>query len=354
MADSVAPAAIDRLINRWVEYCAGGMAVGLAYLGHRLGLFDALREAGSVTSVELAARTGLVERYVREWLAATSASGLVHYSPADERYTLTPEQENVFADPDSVRYLAPMAVFVLKNLEHADDLVRAFREGGGVPFAAYGPLFTKGMDDISRPVWRAKLATDWLQALPGAVEKLAGGGAFLDVGCGGGLVCVEVARAFPSATVTGVDRHGPSIERAWANAREAGVAERARFEAIRIEQLPSDARFDVVTTFDVIHDQVDPVGVLRRIRALLDPDGSYMMVEGNDPGGMEDDDVQLRLRYGASMFHCLPQSLAEGGVGLGAVLSEAAARELALQAGFSTFRALPIEDPARAFYHLAP
>jgi hypothetical protein len=103
VAQPVDSSAVDRFVERWVEYCAGGLAVGLVYLGDRLGLFTALRDAGPATPTELAARTGLVERYVREWLAATAASGLVDYTPADRRYALTPKQATCFADPRACR-----------------------------------------------------------------------------------------------------------------------------------------------------------------------------------------------------------------------------------------------------------
>ena len=342
--------ALDQLTQRIDRDIMGALTVGLIYLGDRLGLFDALRAGGPATAAELAARTGLVERYVREWLTGMATQKYLAYEPAGNRFGLTPGQAAIFADPQSRSYRAPVAIPVLKNLEQADRLATAFREGGGVPFAAYGELFIEAMDRINGPQFRAHLLR-WLAGLPGAVESLTGGGSYLDVGCGGGIPCVEVARAFPRATALGLDLHAPSIERARAAARAAGLADRVSFETRAIEELPAGKHFDVVTTFDVVHDLADPVSVLRGIRRALAPGGVYLMVESKVDDSLEEQ-IASQVNYGWSVFHCLPQSLAEGGAGLGNPLRPAMARELATAAGFSSFTVLPIDDEGRAFYDM--
>lgn len=347
------PTALERLGQRLESNFAGAMTVGLIYLGDQLGLFAALRDAGPITAAGLAERTGLVERYVREWLAGMVAAGLVAYEPDEERFGLTPEQVAVFADPASLSYSAPLATCLLINLAQADHVATAFRQGGGVPFDAYGLPFAEAMERLTGPGYRSELVARWLPALPGAVESLHAGGAFLDVGCGGGVACVEVARAFPQASVLGLDRHAPSIERARANARAAGLEARVRFDTVAVEALPPEARFDVVTTFDVIHDLADPVGVLRAIRQVLAPDGGYLMVEGKVGDRLEENiGPPYQLSYGISVFHCLPQSLVEGGAGLGGCMGPATAQELAATAGFGRFTVLPLEGAA--FYELRP
>jgi hypothetical protein len=150
-----------------------------------------------------------------------------------------------------------------------------------------------------------------------------------------------------------VDRHTPSIDRARANAREAGVDANTTFRAVPVEQLIGGS-FDVVTSFDFVHDLSDPIGVLRAIRAVLKLEGSYVMVEGHGLDRMKQGSVRMRLNYGFSMFHCLPQSMNDNGVSLGGMLREETARDLAAKAGFSSFSLLPIEDRGKGFYHLLP
>ncbi len=351
--DGLDSALLDQLTERWTNDCQGALVTGLVYLGDALGLFAALRAAGPAAPEELARTTGLRERYVREWLAAMALAEYIVYNPADERYTLSPEQAACFADPDNAWFSAPEAALALNALQQADGVAQAFKSGGGVAFAAYGDGFIAQLDRANRPRYRAHLVDNWLAAMPGAVEALAAGGSFLDVGCGGGLACLEVLRAFPRATAMGLDRHPPSVERARANARAAGLESRARFETTPVEDLPAGTGFDVVTTFDVVHDLAEPVRVLSAIRQVLGSDGCYLMADGKFSDRLEEGIGQPGGRFaGYSVFHCLPQSLAENGAGLGALIGETTKRELARQAGFSTFEALPIEDDFMAFYCL--
>jgi 2-polyprenyl-3-methyl-5-hydroxy-6-metoxy-1,4-benzoquinol methylase len=351
--DGLDSALLEHLSQRWANDCQGALVAGLVYLGDVLGLFAALHSGGPATPEELARTTGLTERYVREWLAATTLAEYIVYEPADGRFTLSPEQAACFADPDNAWFSAPEAALALNALQQADSVAQAFKSGGGVPFAAYGDGFIAQMDRANRPRYRAQLVDKWLAAMPGAVESLAAGGSFLDVGCGGGLACLEVLRAFPRATATGLDRHPPSIERARANARAAGLESRARFETTPVGELPMGSRFDVVTTFDVVHDLADPVHVLSGIRQVLGSGGCYLMADGKFNDRLEEGIGQPGARFAAySVLHCLPQSLADNGAGLGALIGETTKRELARQAGFSTFEALPIADDFMAFYCL--
>ena len=353
MSESLDNARAQRIAERWMTDCQGALVAGLVYLGDELGLFAAMRRLGPATAAELAQGADLTERYVREWLAAMALAEYIGYNPADGRFSLSPEQAACFADSDNVWFSAPEANLVLTNLQQADRVAEAFKNGGGVPFAAYGERFIAGMDRANRPRFHAELVGNWLAAMPGAVDALTAGGSFLDVGCSGGLPCLEVLQAFPRATALGLDRHPGSIERARANAVAMGLEGRARFETTPVEDLPPEAGFDVVTTFDVVHDLADPVRVLSAIRRVLSPDGGYFMADGKYSDRLEEGIGQPGARFaGYSVFHCLPQSLAENGAGLGGLIGEMAKRELARQAGFSSFEALPIADDFMAFYCL--
>jgi 2-polyprenyl-3-methyl-5-hydroxy-6-metoxy-1,4-benzoquinol methylase len=347
-------AILDALGQRIEDDLTGATTVGLIYLGDRLGLFTALRDGGPATSAELAVRSGLVERYVREWLAGMAASRYLDYDPATARFTLTPEQSACFADPESVTFSSPTAQLIVKVLEQADGVAEAFRRGGGVPYSAYDRGVTEGIERSNVPAYRSTLVQEWLPAIPGVVEILRAGGTMLDVGCGGGHACIAVATAFPQARVVGIDPHEPSIVRARANAAAAGVGDRVRFEAVKAEDLAAN-QFDLVTTFDVIHDMADPLAALGSIRRLLGPRGVYLMQDPNAADALEDNiSTKGRFFYGVSVFYCMTVSLAQGGVGLGTCMGEAKARQLATEAGFTSFRRLPIDNPFSAFFEVRP
>ena len=190
--------------------------------------------------------------------------------------------------------------------------------------------------------------------MPDVQEKLAAGGAALDVGCGSGRAAIAIAQAFPKARVSGFDGHQGSIDRARANAKAAGVGDRIKFEVVDCTRLPA-REFDFISTFDVVHDSVDPVGLMKSIRNALTEGGIYLMVEMNVSPNVEENINPLgRLMYSASTLYCLTTSLAHGGAGIGAVMGEPKARELAAKTGFSSFQRVPVQDPFSALYELKP
>jgi 2-polyprenyl-3-methyl-5-hydroxy-6-metoxy-1,4-benzoquinol methylase len=331
----------------------GAAGLGLIYLGDRLGLFTALRDAGAATSAEFAARTGLVERYLREWLAGVAAAGYVQYDPATGRFSLTAEQAACFADPEDPLFAGAVAQFQLKILEQADAVAEAFRRGGGVPYSAYDPGVTHGFERDSRKYYRDMLVSALLPASTGVVDALQAGGAMLDVGCGGGGACLEVARACPAARITGIDAHAPAIERAYAHATAAGLDDRVRFMVMNAAALPEEPAYDLVTALDVVHDLADPVAVLRGIHRSLKPGGVCLTRDPFAADTLEGNlNAQGKFRYWASLFYCMTVSLAQGGLGLGTCMGEARARELAVTAGFASVRRLPVGDETEMFLEL--
>ncbi len=236
----------------------------------------------------------------------------------------------------------------------APKVAEAFAKGGGVPQSEYPPSFFEAAERNSRTRYQHKLIRKWLPAMPQVIEVLNAGGRAADVGCGGGRAAIMIAQAFPKARLVGYDVHPPSIERARRNAQEAGVADRVTFEVGNGTDLPADA-FNFVTTFDVVHDSVDPVGLMRGIRRALKADGTYLVQEVN-----VSDKVGENLRpmgkmvYSVSTLYCMTTSLAHHGAGIGVAMGEAKARELAASAGFSRFTRLPVKDDFAVLYELRP
>jgi 2-polyprenyl-3-methyl-5-hydroxy-6-metoxy-1,4-benzoquinol methylase len=328
------------------------MLGALSYIGDRLGIFSALADAGSVTSADLATRTGLSERYLREWLSAMTAAGYVFYDPAAKTYTMPAEHAMVLARDESPFFAGGFIEMIVPQMSIAPKVMQSFKNGRGVPQSEYPPETWEAMERSSAAMYRHQLVRKWLPTMPQVAAKLNEGGSSADVGCGSGRAAIAIATAFPKAKVFGFDAHAGSVERARANAKEAGVADRIKFETLDCTRLPA-AQFDFISTFDVVHDSVDPIALLKSIRAALKPGGTYLMVEVNVSSNLEDNINPMgRLMYSMSTLYCMTVSLAHGGAGIGACMGEAKARELVAQAGFTKFRRLPIEDAFSALYEI--
>jgi len=326
----------------------------LSYVGDRLGIFRALAAAGPVTSAELAAHTGLNERYLREWLGAMTAAKYLEYEPAGHRYSMLPEHAMILADENSPFFMGGFMQMVVPQVGMAPRLIESFRTGKGVPQSEYPPEVFEAIERSSAPMYRHSLLRKWLPAMPQVIEGLNNGGEALDVGCGSGRAAITIATAFPKARVYGYDAHGGSIERARANAAAANLGERVCFEVMDCMRLPAD-RFDFISVFDVVHDSVDPAGLLSSIRRALRPGGTCLMVEVNASERLEDNINPMgRMMYAASTLYCMTVSLAHDGAGIGALMGETRARELARTAGFTGFQRLPVKDAFSVLYELRP
>jgi|SRR5208283_4071361 len=326
----------------------------LCYIGDRMGLFKAMMDAGPLTVEQLAAKSELNARYVREWLGAMAAAHYVEYDVGADTYLFTPEYAAALADEDSPFFIGSYFQMAQAAVTVAPKVAEAFKSGKGVTQAEYPPSFFEAAERNSRTRYLHKLLRKWIPAMPQVVEVLKAGGTGADVGCGGGRAAIMIAQAFPTARMVGYDVHAESVERARRNAQTAGVADRVTFEVANGAQLPTD-KFDFVSTFDVVHDAVDPLGLMAGIRHALKPEGTYLVQEVN-----VSDQVGENLRpmgkmvYSVSTLYCMTTSLAHGGAGIGVAMGERKARELATGAGFSRFTRLPIKDDFAILYELRP
>jgi len=324
----------------------------LTWIGDRLGLFATLAASGPVTVDEFAACTRLNARYLREWLNAMTAAQYLEYDAATQRYALPPEHATALADERSPFNMGGFLEMIVPAVSQAPRLLDAFRSGGGVPQSAYPPEMFEAIERGTAPWYEHKLVQEWLPAMPQVPARLAEGGTAVDVGCGSGRAAITLARAFPKARIYGYDNHPGSIERARANAAAAGLGDRVRFEVVDAASMPP-LTFDLITTFDVVHDSADPAALLRGIRGALGPGGTYLMLEMNCSPNVGDNVGPIgRFLYSISTLYCMTQSLAAGGAGIGAAMGEPKARELVAEAGFGHFRRLPIEDPFSVLYEI--
>src|SRR6266496_3849109 len=240
-------------------------------------------------------------------------------------------------------------------LRTAPKVADAFEKGGGVRFADIGTDGIVALDLINAGQYEHRLTSYWLKILPRVVARLEAGGRVLDVGCGTGRVCVAVAKEFPKTHVTGLDPDEESIRQARAIAAGAGLADRIRFLATTAEDFRSADRFDLITACDCLHDFAAPERTLEKLRAMLDPEGTLFIVEPRAADRLEDNlNPVATMFYGFSLFHCMTQSLAEGGPGLGTCLGPSRTEELVRQAGFGGFEKLDIKSPVNLFYAAQP
>lgn len=354
-ATKVDQAKVEQFSARIMEDYGNTLRGAMLHIGDRLGLFKSLSQAGAVTLEELAQRTGLNARYLREWLGSMVTGNYVEYDRETKRYRLPPEYVPVLADEDSPYFAGGILQLSVPFVSMTPKIIEAFRKGGGAPEEAF-PLETwEGMERMTMPWYKHFLVQQWIPSLTGVKEKLEAGGSVLDFGCGSGLAAITMAKAFPKARVFGSDFHGPSIERARANAKAAGVGDRVQFEVSDSDALVGK-KFDLVTTFVVIHDATNPLQMMIDLRKATADDGTYLMVELNLSSELHENmNRNGRVMYPQSTLYCMTCSLSHGGAGLGAFVGEPKLREMATKSGFSRFRKVPSErPPLPALFELRP
>ena len=338
-------AALDHVLRDM----AGAMSAGMAFLGTRTGLFRAMHGKGPLRLDEVVRASQLAPRYVEEWLKGMTAAGYLDYDPKSGTYTLSDEVAHFVASEGSDHFVGGMWEMVPALLRHAPQVAQAFREGGGVPFEAFGADCVDALDLLNRGQYESRFVDYWLQSLPQVVAKLRSRGSALDFGCGSGRVAIALAKAFPGARIAGVDVHAESIERA----REAAKREGVQVD-FRVGE-PPDGPYDLVTMCDCLHDLAAPIPTLREVRGLLKSDGTLFIVEPKSADRLEDNrNPVATMFYGFSLFHCMTQSLARGGPGLGTCLGPAGTEKLAREAGFRDFRLLEIKSMTNLFYAARP
>ena len=326
------------LLGRFVGDLGATMAAGNVVVGHRLGLYRALAE-GPATAEQLAGRTDTTPRYVEEWLRGQAAGGYVQYDAESGVYSLSEEQAFVLADPEGGVYAPGAFVLALGALRSEPRITEAFRSGAGLGWHEQDPDVFIGCEQFFRPGYAANLVSGWIPALDGVEDKLRAGARVADVGCGLGASTALMAAAYPVSRFHGFDYHDQSVELARKRAADAGVSERTVFDTASAQDFAGTG-YDLVTTFDCLHDMGDPVRAARHIREAMAPDGTWLIVEPFAGDTVADNLNPVgRVYYGFSTFLCVSNALSQpGGRAMGAQAGEAAIRDLVTEAGFTRFR----------------
>jgi ubiquinone/menaquinone biosynthesis C-methylase UbiE len=339
MTDGIDRQKADAFAARLLTALNDGALCLMASIGHRTGLFDAMRDQPPQPSSDIASRAGLNERYVREWLGAMVTSGVVTVDAQSLHYQLPPEHAACLTRAAGANNFAAFTQYVPLLGQVEDAIVECFKNGGGVPYAQY-PRFHAVMAEDSGTSVLSSLESHILPLVPGLAGQLARGVRWLDAGCGSGRVLNRLAELFPNSRFVGMDLSKDAIR----VAREEAAAKRltnVEFVAIDLSDFDRTAEpesFDVVTTFDAVHDQGKPLNLLKGIHRALKSGGVYLMqdIRGSSFVHKNIDHPVGTFLYTASCLHCMTVSLAQGGEGLGAMWGEEKTREYLQRAGFQS------------------
>jgi 2-polyprenyl-3-methyl-5-hydroxy-6-metoxy-1,4-benzoquinol methylase len=348
----------DALVERLFGATIGTLELFGVYLGHRLGLYAALAGGDTFDADDLARRAGIAPRYAREWLEQQAVAGILDAEDAENgarRYRLPPAFADVLVEPESPFYVAPFASLVTGIGGVLPEVVDAYRSGRGVPFSRYGADMRDGQAAINRPAFTEEMA-DWIATMPDVLARLRSdaGARIADVGCGAGWSTLALARAFPKATVEGIDLDEASINDARRNAAEAGMDDAVSFYMRDAADPATKRAYDLVCMFEALHDTPRPAEVLAALRDMLRDSGSALVADERvaDSFTAPGDDLE-RMMYGWSITHCLPAAMVDQPADpTGTVLREPTVRDLAAQAGFASVEVLPIENDFFRFYRM--
>ena len=319
-------------------------------VGHRTKLFDSMYDCTSMTSEQLAAKSNLNERYVREWLGAVVTGKIVDYNPSNKTYSLSEEKAKLLSRGGSYNFASSMQwIPALAYVE--DEIVKCFEKGGGVPYESYHRFHEVMADESAQTVLPA-LVNNILPLVPDLVERLKKGIRVLDVGCGSGGALNLMAKNFPNSQFTGYDFSKQAIEYATTESEKLGN-KNTSFQKQDVEHFPENETFDLVTAFDAIHDQAAPAKVLDNIRRAIKDDGIFLMQDIGSSSQLENNKTHPLgpFLYTISCLHCMTVSLALDGHGLGAMWGKEKAIEMLNEAGFSEVdvKQLP-HDPINYYY----
>jgi ubiquinone/menaquinone biosynthesis C-methylase UbiE len=342
----------DAFAEKMIGVLNSGALALMTSIGHQTRIFDSLKGMPPATSKQIASEAGLNERYVREWLGAMVAGGIIECNPKGPLYSLPPEHAAWLtrdATPDNIAVFAQY-IPLLGSVENR--IVECFKEGGGVPYSAY-KKFHRVMAEDSGQTVVAALIDHILPLVPGLVSALRNGINVLDVGCGCGRALNLMGKTFPRSQFTGYDFSEEAISAGVKEAKNFDLIN-VRFEEKDVTTLQEDSQYDLITAFDAIHDQVSPDSVLAGIARALKPDGTFLMqdIAASSHVFNNIDHPVGPLLYTISCMHCMTVSLSENGAGLGAMWGEEKAIEMLHEAGFTKIDVRKLQHDFQNSYYI--
>ena len=351
----------DAFIERLFNDAQGAFNIFAVHLGDRLGFYRELSNSSGLTSTQLAARTGTQERYVREWLEQQAAACMLEVAdgvanPAERRFFLAPGRAEALTDRDSLNFAAPLAQLIAGAVSPLDQLLHAYRNGGGVSFGEYGANMREGQASMNRAMLLQQLGAEWIPTMPDIHARLQASPPALiaDIGCGAGWSSIGIARSYPRVTVHGYELDAASVELAQSNVIEAALQERVQVFLRDAKGVDLAGRYDLVVAFECLHDMSDPVGVLQTMLGLLNENGAVLVVDERTLDAFQAcAETWEQILYGFSILHCLPAGMVDQpSAGTGTVMRFDTVQRYAKESGFQRVEILPIDHFFFRFYRL--
>ena len=339
----------------------GAVTAGMIHLGDQLGLYTALAKSDGLTSVGLAQGTELHERWVREWLHNQVAAKIVSCDDLGAHepvFYLTPEAQAVLATPTHPAYGMGMFHRLPQTMGALNDMPESFRTGLGRDYDSHGPQGAVGIEKSFEPWNQNFLLPVVLPAIAELTESLRRGIRVADIGCGSGGLSLLLAQEFPESHFVGYDISHFALERAKQRLDDLGLKNVA-FHDPRVTPISSEEKFDLICTFDCIHDMTRPTEMMKTIRQSLNDDGVWLLVDIKAHDSLElnvSKNPMASLLYGISVLSCMSSAMSEpDGEGLGTLgLPGSKAEAMAREAGFSFFQRLDVDHSVNAFYEIRP
>ena len=343
----------EEFASKMFQFLNSGMLSLMISIGYKTGLFDIIAQLKPSTSQEISQADKLNERYIREWLGAMVTGNIIEYDSLTEKYFLPKEHSAFLTRKSGIDNLAVLAQYVslMGNVE--DKIVECFRNGGGLPYSEY-PKFQELQAEETARIFDSKLTNQILPLIPEIDNRLNDGIKVLDIGCGRGRAINLMGKAFSRSEFTGCDISHEGISSAKEEAKNMGLTN-VQFEikdALLVEEL---GKFDLITAFDTIHDQVQPTKVLKAINASLNNDGFFLMQDIAASSKVEKniDSLLAPALYTISTMHCMSVSLAFDGEGLGTMWGKELAVNKLTEAGFKDIKVKNVEGDIMNYYYVS-
>lgn len=347
---------VNELSERILNETNSAMTCLNLYIGYKLNLFKILAEAGEITSAEFIGKTKLSKRYVQEWLECMTVQGYIEFDSATGNFSLSPEHQAVLCDRGNEAYTIPFVCWIPSFSLVLEKLIEAFRTGEGIPYSHYGQDLIEAQGEGNRPMFINNI-TGWIAAMPDLKEKFETIGAKVaDVGCGDGWASIALAKAFPLTKIDAIDVDEMSVQNTSKNIEKNNLSDRITVYNMPIEKISHKDQYDLVMSFETIHDMAYPVEALSQMRKMVFPNGSVLIADVKMNENLIDKkDFPGRLYYNFSVLLCLPQSLVyPDSKGTGAAMSPSTFQKYVKEAGFSKTENLSVDHLLWRFYRLKP
>ena len=322
-------------------------------IGHRTKLFDVLSTLPPSTIKEIASKSNLNARYVKEWLGAMVTARIIDFDSNSDKFSL-PKEKSVYLTRENniYNFAASMQwIPILSQVE--DEIIECFAKGGGVPYSSY-KRFHEVMAEESYQTVVAGLVDYILPLVPNLIADLKSGIKVLDIGCGKGMAINLMAKHFPKSTFYGYDLSEEAIDSAMKEGRDMNNSN-VFFKVHDILDLKAKDKFDLITAFDAIHDQPKPDLVLQNIYQSLSHKGVFLMQDILASTPLKDN-ISHHLGtflYTISCMHCMTVSLSQNGAGLGAMWGKEKAVSMLKEAGFDNIEVKTLPHDFQNYYYIA-